>query len=211
MSRPRSRQPNPQRSKRPSPHKLRQIRARRRRRIARVTAVAAVAAIIALVVVAATRGTSPPPAASTGKQAPDGTFTTANGTTRTVSSLRGQPTLLWFVSTWCSSCQAGTQAMAAQIQTFAREHVRVVEVELADDLGQPGPDIDTFARQLAGPAATNPDWTFGVASSELTTTYDPASDLDIYYLLDSAGHVTYINSSPAATMTQLQHQAGLIR
>lgn len=174
-----------------------------------MTALAAVAAIIALVV-AATRGTSPPPVAATGKQAPDGTFTTANGATQTVSSLRGRPTLLWFVSTWCTSCQVGTQAMAAQIQTFARKGVRVVELELADDLGQPGPDINTFARQLAGAAAINPDWTFGVATTGLTTTYDPASDLDIYYLLDSAGRIAYVNSSPASTMTELQHQAGLI-
>jgi thiol-disulfide isomerase/thioredoxin len=141
--------------------------------------------------------------AAVGARAPNGTFTTSTGTTRTISSLSRRPTLLWFVSTWCSSCQAGTQTMASQIQVLARLHVRVVELELADDLGQPGPSITAFARQLAGPAATNPDWSFGVASAALTNTYDPASYLDIYYLLDSTGHISYVNSSPAATMSQL--------
>ena len=167
------------------------------------------AAVIALVVVIATRAapSATTTAAAVGDPAPQGTFTTSSGTTRTISSLRGAPTLVWFVSTWCSSCQAGTQAMASEIPTFAQHHVRVVELELADDLGQPGPSITAFAHQLAGPAATNPDWTFGMASSALTTAYDPAADLDIYYLLDPAGKIAYVNSSPASTMSQLLAQA----
>lgn len=168
--------------------------------------IGALGAIIAIIV-AATATPHPTRSIALGAPAPGGTFTTSTGATRTVSSLTGQPTLLWFVSTWCSSCQAGTQAMASQIHTLAGLHVRVVELELADDLGQPGPSITAFAHQLAGPAATNPDWIFGVASTALTTTYDPASDLDIYYLLDSTGHITYINSSPAATMVQLIDRA----
>jgi cytochrome oxidase Cu insertion factor (SCO1/SenC/PrrC family) len=142
--------------------------------------------------------------------APNGSFTTAAGATETVSSLHGRPTLLWFVTTWCSSCQAGTQAMSAQIPTLAARHVRVVELELSGDLGQPGPAISDFARQLAGSRLHDPDWIFGTASPVLTQAYDPNGYLDVYYLLDAAGHVTYANSSPAATMSQLLSAAAKI-
>jgi thiol-disulfide isomerase/thioredoxin len=142
-------------------------------------------------------------ATSVAALAPDGGFTTTSGANQTVSSLRGQPTLLWFVTTWCSSCQAGTQAMASQISTLGAHRVRVVELELANDLGQPGPRITDFGQQLAGAGYHNPNWTFGVASAVLTTTYDPAGYLDIYYLLDGSGRIAYTNSSPAATMSQL--------
>lgn len=144
-------------------------------------------------------GTSP----SAHPIAPDGSFTTTAGATETVSSLHGQPTLLWFVTTWCSSCQAGTQAMSAKLPTLAVHRVQVVELELSGDLGQPGPGISDFARQLAGRRYHDPDWTFGTASAALTQTYDPDGYLDVYYLIDAAGHITYANSSPAATMSQL--------
>jgi thiol-disulfide isomerase/thioredoxin len=171
---------------------------------------AAVAVAVALGLAASSRTPSRPPAAAVGAPAPDGVFSTTRGATETVASLRGRPTLLWFVSTWCPSCQAGTQAMAAQIGRLSAMHVRVVELELAGDLGQAGPTIETFGRQLAGAAYADPDWIFGVASTGLTTTYDPASDLDIYYLIDSSGRIRDVGSSPAATMSQLlSHAAGL--
>ncbi len=142
--------------------------------------------------------------------APYGSFTTTAGATRTVASLHGQPTLLWFVTTWCSSCQAGTQAMSRQIPALAARHLRVVELELSGDLGQGGPAISDFARRLAGRRDHDPDWTFGTASPALTHTYDPRGYLDVYYLINATGHITYANSSPAATMKQLLAAAAKI-
>jgi thiol-disulfide isomerase/thioredoxin len=161
--------------------------------------------VLALVVgvIVATAANTTKPAAVPGQAAPDGSFTTTSGTTETISALRGQPTLVWFVATWCSSCQAGTQAMAQQIPKFAAHHVRVVELEMANDLGQSGPPIAEFGQQLAGPAYNNPDWTFGTASSSLTQKYNPHGYLDIYYLFDAQGRVAYVNGSPGATMGPL--------
>ncbi|HLI58380.1 MAG TPA: hypothetical protein VKV21_01815 [Solirubrobacteraceae bacterium] len=159
---------------------------------------------------AASAGAIAGPSASDHGIAPDGRFTTTAGASETVASLRGQPTLLWFVTTWCSSCQAGTQAMSSQIPTLAADHVRVVELELSGDLGQPGPAIGEFARRLAGRRYHDPAWTFGTASAGLTHTYDPRGYLDVYYLIDAAGHITYANSSPAATMSQLLTAAAKI-
>jgi cytochrome oxidase Cu insertion factor (SCO1/SenC/PrrC family) len=178
---------------------------RRRLWIAFGAGAAVLAGVIALIAVAATgRNTSAPtPAVGVGAKAPNGSFTTSSGTDATIASLRGHPTLVWFVATWCSSCQAGTQALSGQIGNFAARGVRVVELELADDLGQPGPGIASFGQQYAGAAYTNPDWTWGVASAGLTTAYDSAGYLDIYYLLDSSGHIVYVNSAPGSTMGPL--------
>jgi len=140
---------------------------------------------------------------SPGQPAPAGTFTTLTGRTVNVADLVGRPTLVWFVSTWCSSCQAGTETMAENLAKLRADGVRVDEVELYRDLGQSGPSMGTFARTLAGSQYGNPAWTFGVSSSGLTRTYDPQSYLDIYYLLDAAGRITYVNSSPGSTMPQL--------
>ena len=174
------------------------------------------AALLAVVIVAvaiyagsqrasapATASGSNAQASGTQQPAPDGNFTTLTGAPGSVAALRGRTTLLWFVTTWCSSCQAGTQAMRAQIPTLAARHVRVVELELSGDLGQPGPSMASFAAQLAGRLSHDPAWTFGTASAALTQTYDPNGYLDVYYLLTPSGRIAYVNTSPAATMTPL--------
>jgi len=138
-----------------------------------------------------------------GMTAPDGAFTTLAGKTETVADLRGEPALIWFVTTWCSSCQAGTEVMARNVATLASDGVKVVEVENYADLGQSGPPMGSFAKTLAGSAFSDPDWTFGEASSTLTRTYNPDAYLDIYYLINAEGKTTYVNSSPGSTMAQL--------
>ena len=143
-----------------------------------------------------------------GSAAPNGTFTTLSGRTEQVASLRGQPTLIWFVTTWCSSCQYGTHVMATDIAKLAAKGVRVEEVELYQDMGQNGTPIGAFAKSLAGAQYDNPDWSFGISSASLTRTYDPKSYLDIYYLLNAKGKITYVNSSPGSTMAQLLQAAG---
>lgn len=147
--------------------------------------------------------TTPAVVPAVGDSAPGGTFTTLAGQTVNVASLGGQPTLLWFVTTWCSSCQAGTQLLAANIAKLQADGVRVDEVELYQDLGQSGPSIGSFANALAGAEYGNPNWTFGVSSAPLTRTYDPQSNLEIYYLLNGKGQVTYVNTPLVSTMPQL--------
>jgi thiol-disulfide isomerase/thioredoxin len=182
-------------------------------------AVAAAAVVVIVGVVLAVHAASRPGSASgsgasgtaalpaVGQQAPGGTFTTVSGKTVSVTSMRGKPTLLWFVSTWCSSCEAGTATMAQNVSKLAADGVRVVEVELYQDLGQSGPSITDFGKTLAGANYASPDWTWGISSAALTRTYDPANYLDVYYLLNAEGTITYVNGSPAATMPQLLSQA----
>jgi thiol-disulfide isomerase/thioredoxin len=120
-----------------------------------------------------------------------------------VASLRGQPTLLWFVATWCPSCQAGTPAIAQHFAQLRAAKVRVVEVELYQNLGQPGPTITDFGRKLAGTEYGNPDWTFATSSADLTRAYDPDGSTDVYYLLDADGRIAYVNGAPASTLPDL--------
>jgi len=207
-----------QRPSRPSGTARRKAEAQRQRRN-RAVLWSSVVAVVALVGVlvglhvanssapsASASGTSGPSSAVSlpvGSAAPVGSFTTLGGTTETTAALRGKPTLLWLVTTWCSSCQAGTQAMAQNLSKLSADGVHVVEVENYADLGQSGPSISTFGKTLAGSAFTNPDWTFGEASATLTHTYNPKAYLDIYYLINAKGKITYVNSSPGSTMPQL--------
>jgi thiol-disulfide isomerase/thioredoxin len=153
---------------------------------------------------------SSPSAPVVGKIAPTGVYSTVQGKLTRLASLRGTPTLVWFVATWCSSCQAGTQTIAQNITRLSSRHVRVVELELAGDLGQPGPTIVSFGQQFAGHEYSNPDWIWGVASSQMTQTYDPHAYLDIYYLLNAQGKIVYVNGSPSSTMGSLLQAVGAL-
>jgi thiol-disulfide isomerase/thioredoxin len=192
----------------------RRSRKRRRDRALLGGGVAAVLAIVGLVVglhvASSNAGTSSAATLPAGSMAPDAAFTTLAGKTETLSALRGRPTLLWLVTTWCSSCQAGTPVMAQNIPKLAADGVRVVELENYQDLGQSGPSMSAFSRALAGAAISNPDWIFGEASAELTRAYNPKAYLDIYYLINAQGRITYVNSSPASTMPQLLKAAEVL-
>jgi thiol-disulfide isomerase/thioredoxin len=179
-----------------------------------------VALVVAGVILALHFASQPSRSASTtasatgpavGHVAPNGAFTTLAGTTGSVASLRGHPTLVWLVTTWCTSCQAGTQLLARNIGKLQADGVRVEEIELYQDLGQAGPSIGSFARTYAGAEATNPDWSWGVSSAALTRTYDPQSGLEIYYLLNAKGQVTYVDAPLVSTMPQLLQAAGRLR
>jgi thiol-disulfide isomerase/thioredoxin len=201
-------------SRSPQAVALRRRRARRVRWTIAGAAAAALAAVIAVIaVVAGGRGTGTTGSAggslpAAGSLAPAGSFTTAAGTTATISSLRGHPVLVWLVTTWCPGCQAGTQAMPADLASLRARGIKVVELEDYADLGQPGPDIASFGQEYAGAAYHSPGWVFGTASQTMTQAYNPQGYLDIYYLLDSAGRIAYINSGPTSTMTQLLAHAG---
>ena len=188
--------------------------ARSRRRWGWITALAVVLAIAGVITgLRLTRHADPsagPSAAATptiGQPAPDGTYTTVAGTTTTVASLRGRPTLLWFVATWCPSCQAGTPAIAQAFPQLRAAGLRVVEVELYQNLGQPGPSVAEFGKSYAGSDYGDPDWVFGTSSASLTRAYDPEGYTDIYYLLDARGSVTYVNGQPASTLPDLLNHA----
>jgi hypothetical protein len=102
------------------------------------------------------------------------------------------------VATWCPSCQTGSNVVGSHI-AFLREHrVRVVEMELANNLGAPGPKLEEF-RKAAGMSAAAPNWYWGELTQEQTLALDPKGDMDLYYLVDAQGRIAAIDGNPSAS------------
>jgi hypothetical protein len=147
------------------------------------------------------------------QSAPDGSFTTVSGQTMSVASLRGRPTMLWFVVAGCASCAVSVPTVAQHLSALRADGIRVVSLDLYGDLPQ-GPQgigqLAQFARETAGPAFGDRDWTWGLASSALSRAYDPSGTPDLYYLLDAGGHIRYQNSAPVSTMQELMAAANRV-
>lgn len=138
--------------------------------------------------------------------APGGSYTLLDGTQANLAALRGHPAMVWFVAGGCASCAASIPAVAQHLGAFSAAGTRVVVLGLYGAFGQ-GPQgiaaLASFGRAAAGPAFSDPAWTWGLASGRLTAAYDPGGLPDAYYLVDAKGHVTYQSSVPASTMGAL--------
>ena len=148
--------------------------------------------------------------ASVGAVGPAGTFTAVDGHTVDVASYRGKATVLWFIATDCSSCTASIPSVADHLNTLRADGVNVAVIDLYGDLGQ-GPAaaraLGGVERKLAGTRVGDPAWTWGISSRDLSYRYDPFGAPDIYYVLDRTGRITYRNSVPVSTMSDLLAQA----
>ena len=146
--------------------------------------------------------------------APNGSFTTPAGTTATIASLRGTPTMVWFVAGGCASCAASIPAVAAHFDQLRATGLRVLTLGLYGDFapGKKGVgELLTFGQDALsfGPdaasnkSATRPGWEWGMASKSLSLAYDPAGIPDQYVLIGPRGHIRYRSSVPDSTMGAL--------
>lgn len=124
-----------------------------------------------------------------GETAPDFRITLLNGSSTSLSSFRGHTVLLWFVTTWCSSCQLGAQELASSYYSaLSSKGITILTVELYNDLGQPGPSLGQFAMQYGnGPSSRG--WSYGNATQSVAYTYDPRAYLDVYYVIGANGTI----------------------
>jgi thiol-disulfide isomerase/thioredoxin len=115
-----------------------------------------------------------------------------DGSKGNLSQFRGHTVLLWFVTTWCSSCQDGAQLLSQQYYSALHSKgVVILTVELYNNLGQPGPALNQFANTYG--SGSKSDWLYGTAPRWVTYRYDPNADLDIYYLINSQGNIVDTN------------------
>ena len=186
-------------------------RGRNRRLVRLLAAPVALAVLIALGVWTAQHRDSAPPAASpsrstTADPALTASFTLLDGRRADPTSLRGRPLLVWFVAAGCASCAVSIPAVAKHLDAFVRSGTRVLVLGLYGAFGEGASAaraLADFGESAAGPAFTNPGWTWGVASEQLTVAYDPDGVPDAYYLLDRAGRVIYHDEVPVTTMSAL--------
>jgi thiol-disulfide isomerase/thioredoxin len=133
-----------------------------------------------------------------GQPAPAFTYHLLDGRELSADTLRGHPYVLWTVATWCPSCQTGSEVIGSHIG-FLRSHgVRVVEMQLAGDLGRPGPGLAAFHKAV-GTAANTPNWYWGVLTGSQTAALDPKGNMDVYYLVDAHGKIIATSGNPAVT------------
>lgn len=156
--------------------------------------------------------------ASTGRteaarQGPNGALTLLDGQSTMLADFRGRPTMVWFVANGCASCAASIPAVAKHLSAFAHANTRVLVLGIYGAFGD-GPQaraqLASFGRESAGTKFSDPTWKWGVASSALTTAYDPGGIPDEYFLLDRAGRIAYHGSVPVSTMAALLKHLGKV-
>ena len=138
--------------------------------------------------------------------APNGTYTAPSGSTATIASLRGKPTMVWFVVGGCASCAASIPAVASHLGQLTRSGLRVLTLGLYGDFpaGRAGiAQLLSFGSSAAGGSVERPDWLWGMASASLSLAYDPSGTPDVYTLIGPRGHIRYRNSAPVSAMPRL--------
>lgn len=130
-----------------------------------------------------------------GDYAPNIPITLTNETTTSLSKFSGDVVLLYFVATWCPSCQQAAQLLDQQYYSqLHSKGVVILTIELYNDLNEQGPSIQQFANQYAG-GTGKPGWLFGTSIQNATYTYDPRANLEAYYLLNTAEKIIMTTGS----------------
>lgn len=172
--------------------KKRRSRTKRNVVVLSLLAVIAVAGAVALYNQSHGPGNNASGPIRTGDSAPDFPIALLSGGEENLSQFRGQTVLLWFVTTWCSSCQEGAQLLSQQYYTpLHSKGVVILTVELYNNLGQPGPSMSQFEGSYGG--GPKAGWLYGTAPQWVTYRYDPNAYLDIFYLVNPQGMIVDTN------------------
>lgn len=124
-----------------------------------------------------------------------------NGTNISLSSYVGKTVLVYFVTTWCSTCAQGTSLLAQNMGFFRSHNITVLEIELYNDLGVSGPSVDSFIQDYAN----NSGIIDGYSSYGMTAEFDSAGILEDYYLISPSGSIVYTNSPLLTTFPALEN------
>ncbi len=139
-----------------------------------------------------------------GDTAPNYSFQLINGSTENISSYRGKPLLLWFVTTWCSGCAQGNTVLANNLAFFEEHGVKIIELEQYDDLGYSGMPISQFISEYG---ENNTYVQGGSAGYNMTIAYNtpPTLQLDIYYLIGPNGKILYMGEGLSSELNEIEN------
>lgn len=159
-------------------------------------------ALAALFLLAPLRVSAEPSPVAVGDKAPMFTYRLLNGHDLMPKALHGRRYVLWMVASWCSSCESGSSVVGDHIAALRARGVDVVEMQLANDLGAPGPGLGTFQKSV-GTNANSPNWYWGELSEKQTLALDSKGFPDIYYLVNANGKIAAISGNPAVTWDRI--------
>lgn len=139
-----------------------------------------------------------------GKEAPDITFKTLDGKEMKLSDFRGKPVMLWFIATWCPTCQVGAKVLSEEkMSDIAKYDLKIIVLKVWNNLGYPGPSLEEFGREWVGENFDHQNWIFVEADQETSFLFDPRGLPDIYYLIDKTGRVLVVDTAPSATINKI--------
>ncbi len=132
-------------------------------------------------------------------KAPEASFT-IEGKEYRISEFKDRRLMLWFLSTWCSSCIEALKVMEQEKSQLEASGIQIVVLKNHENGGYPGPDIDNFINQYAASLSDAPNWMIGDASAEMGITYNPRRYPDVYFLINETGMVVAVEGAPAVTL-----------
>lgn len=120
-------------------------------------------------------------------------------------SFRGQPLMLWQVTTWCSSCRAGLELMARKrIKALIdASNIRIIVLRDYKNGGYPGDSMSRFAGKAAPALLHDPHFVFGKDTATLFKLYNPHHYVDVYQLISAVGNIATVSSTPTASVDKI--------
>ena len=132
-------------------------------------------------------------------KAPEASFS-IEGREYSISEFENRRLMLWFLSTWCTSCIEALKALEQEKSKLEASGMQIVVLNNHENGGYPGPDIIDFINQYAASLSDAPNWMIGDASAEMGITYNPRRYPDVYFLIDETGMVVAVEGAPGVTL-----------
>ncbi|HUZ73778.1 MAG TPA: oxidoreductase [Stellaceae bacterium] len=136
--------------------------------------------------------------------APDAPFL-VHGNKVYLQSLKGQPIMVWQVTTWCPSCRAGLETLAQHKSLIDNSKLKIIVLRDYKNGGYPGDDMEKFAEDVAPALLHDPHFVFGEDTETLFKLYNPRHYIDVYQLIAPNGQVAVRSSTPSATFDKIEH------
>jgi thiol-disulfide isomerase/thioredoxin len=139
-------------------------------------------------------------------KAPEASFT-IDGNDYRISEFKERRLMLWFLSTWCSTCIQALKALEQKKSELEASGMKIVVLKNYQNGGYPGPEIHDFFNRFGASLSDTSNWMIGNASAEMGTTYNPRRYPDVYFLIDETGMVVAVEGAPAVTLDTIMNFA----